>query len=259
VTTAVKPSDLLLEMNGLEALEKRSAEQDARLTHLKETISALADAEAASLAKTPAEELATAEHPDRPEGAADDEPAMTQEEREASADFEPEPEQPDTTVTAEQAKRLADAAGITADHEEARAAKAGVGELEGYVPGESNGEHVEGPEPGTDIEPAGEETSGQLLPPPDPSYDVKIWQAIVGGDQPDESRVTIKSLPSLTLENIPEGGLRKGQTVELRVTARVTGYGADDKLKHDPETDTLEIKATVEKRTLTVTDAWVVE
>lgn len=272
-TATLRPSDLLLEANGLEAKEKRTAKQQARLEELKTTLDGLAEQERQQLeapneqsAKEAAEVLATATTPDRPEGAADDEP-ISQEEREATADFDPGEQPPivgatnddGTPVTAEQAaaalndpafrEKLQETSGLAQDRADAAALD---GELSGYVPGESDGEHVL---PGTDVEPAGDEVSGELVAA-EPQYDVTVWQAIVGGAQPDETKYAIKSIAGLVLENLPAGGLRSDQVVELRVTATVTGYGIDQQLKlKDGE---LEHGGRPEKRTLTVTDAWIV-
>lgn len=269
-TATLRPSDLLLEANGLEAKEKRTAKQQARLEELKTTLADLAEKErqqleapneqsaqeaAAALAeKTPGEVLHDALQPDRPEGAADDDEPISQEEREATADFEPEPE-PGADAAAAALndpafrEKLQETSGLAQDRADAAALD---GELSGYVPGESDGEHVL---PGTDVEPAGDEVSGELVAA-EPQYDVTVWQAIVGGAQPDETKYAIKSIAGLVLENLPDGGLRSDQVVELRVTATVTGYGIDQQLTlKDGE---LQHGGRPEKRTLTVTDAWIV-
>jgi hypothetical protein len=220
-------------------------------------------------AETPAEKLKTATQPDRPEGAADDE-TISQAEREATAEFDVTPEQhaaneakvaaqpdpPDAAAALndpEFRERLQEASGIAADQAEARGEI--QSELDGYVPGQEGAEPAGLESTGTDVEPAGEEATGIVVAD---AYDAKVWQAIVGGPQPDVRKVQIKSVAGLVI-GAPEGGFKSGQEYEIRATVLATGYGSDLKLKRNKETDELEQGDVEEKRVLTVTDAWIVE
>lgn len=270
-TEALRPVDqldartLTEEVSRLESQDKLSKQESSYLLAAR---AELEDRARRELEQQPAAELAGAERPDRPEGAADDDTsAISQEQREQAAEWDFEGDEPATAdtappdgeqfttsstehtapagettsyepgqeepingeITAEQAQRMRDAAGLTAEEAEAR-----------------------GEQPALD-------GAGEAGIPPEPTeYDLKVWEEIVGGQAPTDRKIAIKGLPSLTLENGP-AVLKKGQELELRVKVRVTGFASTDKLKHNPDTEELELTDTTEKRTLTVLAAAVVE
>lgn len=125
--------------------------------------------------------------------------------------------------------KLRESAGITRDEEEARTDAAGQAQINGL------------------------ENAAVT------DYDRKVWAEIIGGNQPDKVQISVKGLPSLTIENVNVADLKKGKILELRVRAQVTGYGATDKLKHNLESEELEISGTTEKRGLTIVAAAVVD
>ena len=219
------------------ALSGKATEEEIRGAY---AAGLLADEEPAE----PAAELASADEPPRPEGAADDEWEYNDSEG-------PRPDADGSTVDPAAhedlddpafRERLKETSGVAGDHAEAR------GELDGYVPGQ------EGAEP-AGAEPDDEEEA--LFPVPSP-YDEKLYAELIGGEQPTEFKIAVKGLPSLTLENAP-AHLKKGMVLEARVRLQVTGRADDDKLKHNLESEELEITKTVEKHTLTVTAAAVVD
>lgn len=209
---------------------------------------------------TPAQELATATEPDRPEGAADDETPESQAAREAGADWNfedpdpvkppepastepvPDPEPPDdvpaepdpTAAAAAElndpatVKRMQDAAGITDDRAEAR------------------GEPDPEPEP----------NDGALFEPEPDEYDVEVWQAIIGGEQPTDRKIKIVASKA-AITGDPAGGIKKGGVYEIRATVRAQGYRSDDKYKVVEGAE--ELIETVEQRELHVIDAMFVD
>lgn len=242
-------------------LDAIKAEQEQHAAAAAEKAAAkAATVEAASeqSAQEAAEALATAQTPDRPEGAADDTdgfydpdpaqegdatpgtPEAPQNEQDApqqtpeltgeTTTYTPGQEDPiPGEITPDDAQRMRDAAGLTADQAEAR--------------------EPDGQDPDT----------GALFDGKPTAYDLEIWQQIVGGSLPDGTKVTIKGLPSLTLEGIDVAALRNGQVFEIRAQVRVTGFASTEKLKHNLDTGELEHTDTTGKRTLTVLAAAVVD